>query len=108
MEKMAIKKAQKKLTPIHPGEILAEEFLAPLDLTQSTVAKAISLPSRRISEIVRGQRRISADAALRIAQYFGTSERFWINLQVHFDLEVERDRLGTRLAKEVVARNRAS
>jgi antitoxin HigA-1 len=83
--------------PIHPGEILAEEFLAPLGVTQHKLAVAIGVPPRRINEIVHGTRRITADTALRLARYFGTSERFWLNLQTRFDLEVERDRLGAAL-----------
>jgi antitoxin HigA-1 len=90
-----------KLSPVHPGEILAEEFLSPLEISQYRLAKSISVPPRRINEIVHGKRSISADTALRLARYFGTSERFWLNLQAHFDLEVEKDRLGDRLEKEV-------
>ncbi len=92
---------RKKLPPIHPGEILQEEFLAPLELSQYRLAKDTSVPPRRINEIVRGQRSISADTALRLARFFGTSERFWINLQARYDLETEKDRLGKRLEKEV-------
>ena len=90
-----------KLPPIHPGEILQEEFLAPLDISQYRLAKDTSVPPRRINEIVRGSRSITADTALRLARYFGTTEHFWLNLQVHYDLEVERDRLGDRLSREV-------
>ena len=100
--------ATKKLAPIHPGEILSEEFLAPLEITQYRLAKEISVPPRRINEIVQGKRGISADTALRLARYFRTSERFWINLQAHYDLEIEKDRLGNRLEKEVVELDRAS
>jgi addiction module HigA family antidote len=100
--------APKKLEPIHPGEILAEEFLAPLEVSQYRLAKDISVPARRINEIVQGKRGISADTALRLATYFGTSERFWINLQSHYDLEVQKDKLGPRLKKEVTALQRAS
>ncbi|MGH3684653.1 MAG: HigA family addiction module antitoxin [Pseudonocardiaceae bacterium] len=82
------------ITPIHPGEILAEEYLAPWGITQHRLAVDIGVPPRRINEIVHGKRRISADTALRFARYFGTSERFWLNLQGRYDLEVERDRLG--------------
>ena len=92
---------QKKLPPIHPGEILQEEFLAPLGISQYRLAKDTSVPPRRINEIVRGQRSISADTALRLARYFGTSERFWGNLQARYDLEVEKVRLGDRLCREV-------
>jgi len=85
------------MAPIHPGEILTEEFLTPLGITQHKLAVAIRVPPRRINEIVHGTRRITADTALRLARYFGTSERFWINLQARYDLEVERDRLGATL-----------
>lgn len=92
---------RRKLPPIHPGEILQEEFLAPLSISQYRLAKELSVPPRRINEIVRGSRAISADTALRLARYFGTSERFWLNLQARYDLEVEKDRLGDRLNREV-------
>lgn len=92
---------RKKAPPIHPGEILFEEYLEPLGISQYRLAKDISVPPRRINEIVHGKRSISADTALRLARYFGTSERFWLNLQTHHDLEVERDRLADRLEKEV-------
>ena len=82
------------MPPIHPGEILAEDYLTPLGVTQHRVAVAIGVPPRRINEIVHGKRRISADTALRLARCFGTSERFWLNLQARYDLEVERDRLA--------------
>lgn len=85
------------MTPVHPGEILLEEFLTPLAVSQYQLAKEIRVPARRINEIVHGQRRISADTALRLARFFGTSERFWINLQTRYDLEVEKDRLGDAL-----------
>ena len=83
--------------PVHPGEILLEEFLTPLAVSQYKLAKEIGVPARRINEIVHGERRISADTALRLARFFGTSERFWINLQARYDLEVEKDRLGDAL-----------
>ncbi len=92
---------RKKLPPVHPGEILLEEFLRPADLSQYRLAKDVSVPARRINEIVKGDRAITADTALRLARYFGTSERFWLNLQTRYDLEVEKDRLGERLAREV-------
>ncbi len=85
------------IAPIHPGEILAEEYLGPLGITQHKLTVAISVPPKRINEIVHGTRRISADTALWLARYFGTSERFWMNLQGRYDLEVERDRLGSIL-----------
>ena len=93
--------ARAKLTPIHPGEILLEEYLRPLELSQYRLAQDISVPARRINEIVHGTRAITADTALRLARYFGTSDRFWLNLQTRYDLEVERDRLGPRLEEEV-------
>jgi addiction module HigA family antidote len=89
--------AETVMAPVHPGEILLEEFLGPLEVSQYQLAKAVDVPARRINEIVHGQRRISADTALRLARYFGTSERFWINLQARYDLEVEKDRLGAAL-----------
>src|SRR5947209_2329510 len=93
--------ARRKLPPVHPGEILLEEFLSPLGVSQYRLAKETSVPPRRINEIVRGSRSISANTALRLARYFGTSERFWMNLQARYDLEVEKDRLGERLTREV-------
>ena len=89
--------AETVMPPVHPGEILLEEFLRPLDVSQYQVAKDLGVPARRINEIVHGQRRISADTALRLARYFGTSERFWMNLQARYDLEIEKDRLGAAL-----------
>jgi addiction module HigA family antidote len=94
---------RKKLSPIHPGELLLEEFLVPLGISQYRLAKDISVPPRRINEIVRGQRAITADTALRLARYFRTTERFWLNLQTRYDLELEKDRLGDRLDREVTA-----
>src|SRR5688572_22743519 len=93
--------ARKKLSPIHPGEVLLEEFLRPLGVSQYRVAKDLHIPPRRINEIVHGLRSITAGTALRLARYFGTSDRFWLNLQARYDLEVERDRLGDRLEKEI-------
>lgn len=93
--------AVKRLLPVHPGEVLLEDFLTPLGLTQYRLAKGLSVPPRRINEIVHGKRAITADTALRLARFFGTSERFWLNLQTGYDLEVERDRLRRRLPKEV-------
>jgi addiction module HigA family antidote len=91
----------KKATSVHPGEILLLEFLEPMGISQYRLSKEISVPPRRINEIVKGSRSISANTALRLARYFGTSERFWLNLQTQYDLEMERDRLGKRLEKEV-------
>ncbi|HUA40506.1 MAG TPA: HigA family addiction module antitoxin [Streptosporangiaceae bacterium] len=85
------------MQPVHPSEILLEEFLVPLSLSQYELAKQISVPARRINEIVHGQRRITADTALRLARFFGTSERFWLNLQARYDIELEKDRLGDTL-----------
>jgi antitoxin HigA-1 len=97
--------ARQKLSPIHPGEILQEEFLGPLGISQYRVAKETSVSPRRINEIVRGTRAITADTALRLSRYFGTSERFWLNLQMRYDVEVEKDRLGDRLRREVTVRD---
>ncbi len=84
-------------TPIHPGEVLLEDFLTPLEVTQHHLAVSISVPLRRINEIVHGKRRISADTALRLARYFGTTDRFWLNLQTRYELELEKDHLGRAL-----------
>ena len=91
----------KTMPPIHPGEILSEEFLKPLNLSQYRLAKDISVPARRINEIVHGKRAISANTALRLSRYFRLSERFWLNLQTRYDLEVEKDRLMGHLEEEV-------
>ena len=88
---------KKTMAPIHPGEVLLEEFLKPLGVTQHRLAVSIGVPPRRINEIVHGKRGISADTALRLARFFGTSDRLWLNLQSRFDLEVERDQLGAVL-----------
>lgn len=87
--------------PIHPGEVLLEEFIKPLRISQYRLAKDVSVHPRRINQIVHGKRSVTADTALRLARYFGTSERFWLNLQSGYDLQVAKDRLGERLAKEV-------
>ncbi|MBW7837630.1 MAG: HigA family addiction module antidote protein [Sphingomonadales bacterium] len=92
------------IVPIHPGEILKEEFLAPLNLTQYRLAKDIKVPPRRINEIVLGKRAISADTALRLGRYFDTSPEFWLNLQSRYDLEKARDELGGRLNQEISPR----
>ncbi len=97
----------KKLAPVHPGEILLEDFLKPLGVSQYRLAKSLSVPPRRINEIVLGKRAVSADTALRLARFFGTSDRFWLNLQAAYDLDVERDRLAGRLTKEVEVLRRA-
>jgi addiction module HigA family antidote len=91
----------KKIPPVHPGEILLKEFLEPLEISQYRIAKDISVPPRRINEIVHGKRSVTADTALRLSRYFGTSDRFWLNLQLRFDLEMEKDRLKNRLEREV-------
>ena len=91
----------KKMPPVHPGEILLAEFLEPLGISQYRPAKNIRVPPRRINEIVKGMRSITANTALRLARDFGTTDRFWLNLQSHYDLEIERDRSGGRLQKEV-------
>ena len=91
----------KKLPPIHPGEILIEEFLKPMGISQYRLAKDISVPPRRINEIVHGKRSISADTALRLGRFFGIAPQFWLNLQTRFDLEVTEDLLADRLEKEV-------
>ena len=93
--------ARKRLAPIHPGEILLHEFLEPLELTQYRLAKSLKVPARRINEIIHGTRAISADTALRLARFFGTSDRLWLNLQAAYDLDVERDRLGDQIKREV-------
>jgi addiction module HigA family antidote len=91
----------KTMQPIHPGEVLTKEFLEPMGITQYRLAKDISVPARRINEIVHGKRAITADTALRLSKYFGTSERFWMNLQTRYDMELQKDELGDRLEKEV-------
>ncbi|MBS1259447.1 MAG: HigA family addiction module antitoxin [Candidatus Scalindua sp.] len=93
--------AKKILDPIHPGEILMEEFLKPMGISQYRLAKDINVPARRINEIVQGKRSITPDTALRLSRFFGLSERFWINLQARYDLEMEKDRLKNRLEEEV-------
>jgi len=90
--------------PVHPGEILLEEFLEPMGISQYRLAKDISVPARRINEIVHGRRAITADTALRLSHYFGLSERFWLNLQTRYDIELEKDKLKGRLSREVRVR----
>lgn len=96
------------LPNVHPGEILHEEFIAPLGLSQNALARALGVPPRRINEIVLGKRGISADTALRLARYFGTSERFWLGLQIDFDLEEARRAAGGKIEAEVAARTPAA
>ena len=93
-----------KLQNIHPGEILLEEFLIPMELSQNRLARDIGVPPRRINEIVHGKRAVTADTALRLARYFGTTEAFWMGLQADYDLEEARERLGDRLEREVRSR----
>lgn len=92
----------KLYSPIHPGEILMEEFIEPFGITQHRLSVAIGVPPRRINEIVHGKRAITADTALRLSRFFGTSEPFWLNLQTHYDLEMAKDRLGNRLEQDVL------
>lgn len=98
----------KKINPIHPGEMLLEEFLKPLEISQYRLAQDISVPARRINEIVLGKRAITADTALRLSEYFGLSEKFWLNLQMRYNLEVEKDKLKDRLKREVKKREKVS
>ncbi len=92
---------KKKIQPIHPGEILMDEFLTPMGLSQNQLANDIGVPPRRINEIVHGKRRVTADTALRLAHYFKMSPQFWLGLQMDYDLDVEADKLAVRLKKEV-------
>ncbi|MCL4539825.1 MAG: HigA family addiction module antitoxin [Bacteroidetes bacterium] len=96
----------KKMSPVHPGEILFEEFLKPMNLSQHQLATEVGVPARRINEIVLGKRGISADTALRLGRYFGNSPQFWLGLQMDYDLEVEEERLSKRLPREVHVRRR--
>ena len=93
----------KKIKPIHPGEILAEEFLDPMKISQYRLAKSIKVSPRRINEIVHGTRSITANTALRLAKFFGSSPEFWLNLQSHYDLELEQEKIGFKLEKEIHA-----
>lgn len=99
---------RKRLSPIHPGEVLLHDFLDPLEMTQYRLAKNLKVPARRINEIVHGTRAVSADTALRLARFFDTSDRFWINLQAAYDLDVERDRIGARINRDVPVFRKAS
>lgn len=101
---MTRRTGRRDFPPIHPGEVLGEEFLKPLGLSQYALAQAISVPQIRISEIVRGKRAITPDTALRLARYFGTSAEFWINMQATFDLMVARDSLGAAIEKSIAPR----
>jgi addiction module HigA family antidote len=91
----------KKLAPVHPGEVLLEEFLTPLDLSQNKLALSVGVSPRRINEIVLGKRRVTAETALRLARYFDTTPQFWLGLQADYDLDVAADELGERLDREV-------
>lgn len=91
----------KKIQPVHPGEVLLEEFLKPMGISQYRLAKDISVPARRVNEIVHGKRSVTVDTALRLSRYFGVSERFWLNLQIRYDLEIQKDRLEKRIENEV-------
>lgn len=97
----------KKMHPVHPGEVLLEEFLLPMDLTQNGLARSLGVPPRRINEIVHGTRRVTADTALRLARFFGTSPELWLGLQMDYELDLESDRLQNRLAREVGPYQRA-
>ena len=94
-----------KFAPVHPGEILLEDFLEPMGISQEQLAQDIAVSARRIGEVIRGKRPVAADLALRLSRYFGLSERFWLNLQARYDLEVEKDRLAERLESEVKVRS---
>jgi addiction module HigA family antidote len=93
--------SQQKLNPVHPGEILLEEFLKPMGISQNRLANSIGVPPRRINEIVLEKRSVTADTALRLAQYFGTSAKFWLGLQSDYDLDITSDKVGRRIQKEV-------
>ncbi len=93
---------KRDMPPVHPGEILLEDFLKPMGITQYRLAKSICVPQRRIGEIVAGRRAITADTALRLALFFNTDAQSWMNLQTHYDLAVAKERLAERLAKEVI------
>ena len=92
---------KQKIKPVHPGEILLEEFLKPMGISQNKLAVDIGVPPRRINEIVHGKRRITADTALRLGRYFGISAQFWLGLQMDYDLDMEEDRLGDQLKQNV-------
>jgi addiction module HigA family antidote len=92
---------EKKISPVHPGEVLLEEFLKPMEISQNHLALKIRVPARRINEIVLGKRRITADTALRLARFFGNSARFWLGLQTDFDIDVAEDKLGESIKQEV-------
>ena len=98
----------KKMAPIHPGEILLEEFLIPFEISQYRIAKDVNVPARRINEIVHGKRSITADTALRLGKYFGNSAQFWMNLQSHYDLELQNDAIGNELKTSIKSIKKAA
>ena len=100
--------ARKRQAPVHPGEILLEEFLKPMALSQNQLARDLGVPPRRVNEIVLGKRRVTADTALRLARYFDMAPEFWLGLQMDYELDVEEDRLGRRLEREVGRYRKAS
>lgn len=91
-----------KMPPLHPGEILLEEFLLPMGISQNKLALSIRVPTRRINEIVHGRRRITADTAMRLARFFGTSAQFWLGLQLDYDLDVAQDEVGAQIERDVL------
>jgi addiction module HigA family antidote len=93
--------SKKKIPPLHPGEVLLEEFLKPMNISQNQLGRSLGVSARRINEIIHGKRSITADTALRLARHFGTSAQFWLGLQMDYDLDVETDRLSARIEKEV-------
>lgn len=101
---MTTQATERRMAPVHPGEILLEEFLQPMGISQYRLAKDTNVDPRRINAIVHGQRAVTADTALRLSRYFGTSARFWLNLQMQYDLEQQKDELGDRLQDEVKER----
>lgn len=92
----------KKISPLHPGEVLLEEFLLPMNLSQNKLALSIRVPARRINEIVHGRRRITADTALRLSRFFGVSAQFWLGLQLDYDLDVAQDEIGAKIERDVL------
>jgi antitoxin HigA-1 len=92
---------KRDLPPVHPGEVLKADFLEPLRLSVNALSKAIKVPRARLNDVVRGKRGISADTAMRLARYFGTSAQFWMNLQSHYELEIAEEALGGRLGREI-------
>jgi addiction module HigA family antidote len=107
-ERTTMARKKREIPPVHPGEILSEEFLKPLGLSMNQLALALRVPGNRVNAIVAGQRWITADTALRLGRYFGTSAQFWINLQGRYDLESTKDKLAERIEREVRPRERAA